>query len=67
MMKIVVAAAVLSAVASLSGCAYGGVATTGDKVVITKNDSFLFGIMRQVYVCKVGDSGVTNCKTAESP
>lgn len=50
------------------GCAYGGVAGVGaDKVVIARNDGFLFGILRKVYVCKVGDGGVTACSENESP
>ena len=50
------------------GCAYGGVSGSGaDKVVIARNDGFLFGILRKVFVCKVGDSGVTSCAEGESP
>jgi len=50
------------------GCAYGGVAGSGaDKVVIARNDGFLFGILRKVYVCKVGDGGVTACADSDSP
>jgi hypothetical protein len=45
----------------LGGCSYGGIATVGDKVVITRNDYFLFGALRKVYVCKVADRGVTDC------
>jgi hypothetical protein len=50
------------------GCAYGGVSGSGtDKVVIARNDGFLFGILRKVYVCKVADSGVSACADSESP
>lgn len=50
------------------GCSYGGVAGVGaDKVVISRNDNFLFGILRKVYVCKVGDGGVTACADSDSP
>ena len=53
---------------ALGGCAYGGVSGSGtDKVVIARNDGFLFGILRKVYVCKVADTGVTNCADSESP
>ena len=51
----------------LAGCAYGGVAAAGDKVVITRNDGFLLGLMRKVFVCKATDAGVTNCSAAEAP
>jgi hypothetical protein len=51
-----------------TGCAYGGVSGSGtDKVVIARNDAFLFGILRKVFVCKVADSGVTACAEGESP
>lgn len=46
---------------ALGGCSYGGIATVGDKVVITRNDLFLFGALRKVYVCKVADRGLTDC------
>jgi len=52
---------------ALTGCGYGGIATAGDKVVITRNDGFLFGALRKVFVCKVSDAGVANCSAAESP
>ncbi|HVK63415.1 MAG TPA: hypothetical protein VM694_03015 [Polyangium sp.] len=51
----------LLAVGVLGGCSYGGIATVGDKVVITRNDLFLFGALRKVYVCKVADRGLTDC------
>ena len=51
----------LLAAGLLGGCSYGGIATVGDKVVITRNDLFLFGALRKVYVCKVADRGVTDC------
>ncbi len=63
---IVLAASVLGT-ALTTGCAYGGIAVAGDKAVIGRNDSFLFGILRKVFVCKVTDAGVTNCQTADSP
>jgi hypothetical protein len=64
---VLMAAGVLSS--ALGGCAYGGIATIGaDKVVITRNDAFLFGALRKVFVCKVADRGVTDCAAdGESP
>ncbi len=63
---LVVALASLSSV--LGGCMYGGVAASGaDKVVVARNDGFLFGLLRKVYVCKVTDSGVTNCQSGDAP
>ena len=53
--------------AALGACAYSGVAASGDKVVITRNDLFLFGALRKVYVCQITDNGVSNCQANESP
>jgi hypothetical protein len=50
-----------------TGCNYGGVGTAGDKAVVARNDGFLFGILRKVYVCKVADSGLTSCQNSENP
>jgi hypothetical protein len=53
---------------SASGCSYGMIATAGnDKVVITRQDGFLFGILRKVFVCKVTDGGATACAEGTSP
>jgi hypothetical protein len=57
----------LSMLASLAGCAYGGVGVSGDKAVVLRNDGFLFGILRQVFVCKVDSSGLSNCNSNVSP
>jgi hypothetical protein len=53
---------------SATGCAYGGAAMgSADKVVVTRNDGFLFGILRKVYVCKVADAGLSACGDSEAP
>ncbi len=53
---------------SATGCAYGAIATAGnDKVVIVRQDAFLFGILRKVFVCKVTDGGATACAEGTSP
>jgi hypothetical protein len=52
---------------ALAGCAYGGVASAGDKAVVARNDGFLFGLLRKVSVCKVTDAGLTSCSDSESP
>ncbi|MEM9695616.1 MAG: hypothetical protein AAGA56_23940 [Myxococcota bacterium] len=54
-------------VASAAGCSYGVPAAVGDKVVIPRQDAFLFGALRSVFVCKVTDSGLANCVEGESP
>ena len=59
------AAAMLAS--ALGGCAYGGVGASGDKAVVARNDGFLFGILRAVYVCKITDGGLTNCQAADAP
>ena len=67
-MKKVICALILAATASgLSGCAYGGFGTVGDKAVVARNDAFLFGILRKVFVCKVTDTGLTSCQSADAP
>ncbi len=61
-------AATLGTGAVMSGCAYGSMATApDDKIVITRQDSFLFGALRKVFVCKVTDGGAASCHDAESP
>lgn len=49
--------------ATLSGCAsYAGVAMVGpDRVLVTRNDGLLFGLMRKIYICKVTEAGLTDC------
>jgi hypothetical protein len=68
MKKILLALVAVPVLVAATGCAYGGLGGVGtDKVVITRNDAFLFGALRQVFVCKVADSGVSSCQSAESP
>jgi hypothetical protein len=56
------------ALAPLAGCtSYAGAAISGDKAIIAKNNSFLFGVFRTVYVCKMADNGVSDCKSTDSP
>lgn len=51
-----------------TGCAYGHTLRVGKKkVMITKNDGFLFGLLRKVHVCDVTDDGVENCSEKENP
>ena len=52
---------------SLNACAYAGVAAAGDAAVIARNDGFLFGLLRKVYVCKITPAGVTQCSSADAP
>jgi len=58
----------LTMAAMASACSYAGVAATDDEtVVIAKNNSFLFGILNSVHVCKVSDSGLSNCSSGAAP
>lgn len=57
----------LLAATMLSGCSYAGLTTVGNKVVVARNDGFLFGALRKVYVCKVTDTGLTDCSSASNP
>ncbi len=68
MKNIVLGAVLAGLVGSMAvGCAYAGVGASGDKAIVARNDAFLFGILRKVYVCKVADSGLTGCHDSESP
>jgi hypothetical protein len=65
MNRMVILLGLLCAVAAtLGGCGYGGIAVSGDKVVVLKN-KFLVG--NDVYVCKVTDAGITSCQQNENP
>ncbi|HEY5450538.1 MAG TPA: hypothetical protein VIQ54_17410 [Polyangia bacterium] len=53
--------------ALVGGCAYGGVASTPDgTIVITRNDLFLFGALRKVFVCKA-NGGKLECTETPAP
>lgn len=60
-------AIVLAASALTTSCAYAGIGASGDKAVVARNDTFLFGILRKVFVCKVADSGLQSCQASEAP
>lgn len=57
----------LSVLAALAGCSYGGVGVSGDKAVVLRNDNFLYGVLRQAFVCKVDASGLSACNSNVSP
>ena len=59
---------VLLALSMVTGCAYGGVASAGKgRVVVTRNDGFLFGLLRKVFVCKATPNGLSDCREGEAP
>ena len=64
---LLILAAVGILASSATGCAYGGAGASGDKVVVARNDGFLFGILRTVFVCKVTDAGLSACNSSEAP
>ena len=66
-MKKIIALSTLALALSAQACAYGGAATSGDKVVVLRNDSFLYGALRKAFVCKVTDGGLTGCAAGEAP
>ena len=62
--------AILTVVGSLfgTGCAYGGIAAVdSDTVVVLRNDSFLFGLLRKAVVCDVTPAGLANCVSGAKP
>lgn len=61
-------AVMMAGALSSAGCAYGGVGVTQDNMaVVTRNDGFLFGLLRRVYVCQVTPAGLANCVQGERP
>lgn len=59
--------ALVVATGLISACSYGSIATAGNAVVITRNDAFLFGALRKVFVCQVTPQGASACAANESP
>jgi hypothetical protein len=63
-----VALGLMACAAAFGGCAYGGIAAVGNKVVVTRNDGLLYGVLRKIYVCEVKDDGsFGNCQEGEAP
>jgi hypothetical protein len=58
---------IAASLSQLTACAYSGAAAAGDKVVVLRNDAFLFGILRKAFVCKVSDAGLTACASSDNP
>jgi len=52
--------------ATLAACMYTGVAASGDKVIIART-GLIYGLMRTMYVCKLGANGLESCQATESP
>jgi hypothetical protein len=38
-----------------------------DRVLILRNDMFLFGGLRTAYICKASDAGLVDCQDEQSP
>jgi hypothetical protein len=67
MKKALFALVLVAMAAPVTACGYSGVGVVGDKAVVARNDHFLFGILRKVFVCKVTDTGLTACQSADAP
>ena len=51
-----------------TGCAYGTALRVGkNRVLVLKNDGFLFGLLRKAHLCDVGAKGLTNCSEDQNP
>tara|TARA_Y100000389_G_C16993950_1_gene286274 strand:- start:233 stop:433 length:201 start_codon:yes stop_codon:yes gene_type:complete len=51
-----------------TGCSYTAVTRLGKgKVAVVKNDNFLMGALRKVFVCNATKGGLSNCSTNENP
>lgn len=66
-MKKAIAGIALAAAMAGAGCSYGGLAASGNTAVIARNDMFLFGLLRAVYVCQITPAGLTQCGSGEAP
>jgi hypothetical protein len=60
LMKKLAAMALLGmALSGTFGCAYGGIATAPDgSVLVARNDLLLFGLLRKIYSCRPGPTGL---------
>jgi hypothetical protein len=58
---------VLGLACGAGACGYAAIATAGDAAVVARNDWFLFGALRKVYVCKITPAGLTQCSSAATP
>ena len=51
-----------------TGCSYTQVTRLGKgKVAVVKNDMFLMGALRKIFVCNATKGGLSNCSTNENP
>ncbi len=69
-MKMLKFALMFCVLAPTAACTYGtAVAVMADRsrVVILRNDIFLFGALRRAFVCKASDAGLVDCQQEESP
>ena len=69
-MKMLKFALMFCVLAPTAACTYGtAVAVNADRsrVVILRNDIFLFGALRRAFVCKASDGGLVDCQQQESP
>ena len=66
-MRIIHFALLMICLTSMS-CSYTSVTRLGKgKVAVVKNDFFLLGALRKIYVCKATKSGLSNCSTNQNP
>jgi hypothetical protein len=63
-------AIMISLLAPTTACSYGSAVAIGknrDRVLILRNDMFLFGGLRTAYICKASDAGLVDCQDEQSP
>jgi len=66
--KAAIGSLLLSLALTVMGCAYAGVGVTPEgKAIVARNDAFLLGALRKVYVCQVTPNGLSDCKSKENP
>ena len=66
LVKVILALLAVLTVAT-SACMYSGIASHSGKLYVTRNDWFLFGALRQIYICSEALGGKRVCKEAGQP
>ena len=68
MKKLIVAISAIAILGTIApACHYGAVDVSDGKAVVVRQDDFLYGMLRKIFVCEVSDAGLANCASGENP
>ena len=68
MKKLIVALSAIAILGTIApACHYGAVEVENGKAVVVRQDDFLYGMLRKIFVCEVSDAGLANCASGENP